>query len=171
MVIFSKHISETLQHQVCIVDQRTSVRVSLRLYEQVCACSQRGRQNTYSPRNIMSYFIDNRCATHFFFILLVAPPMWFADPRKYAAPGVCPGRPCLKPPLVLYHKQQQCTHGQELITTDYNNRPNNTIINGYNIDRITHSHRCLAKNFDLTNLWSFSVRNFIRCRVCSGVPG
>jgi hypothetical protein len=59
----------------CIVDQRTSVRVSLRLCQQVCACSQKGRQNTYSPHNIMSYFIVNRCAAHFFFILLVAPPM------------------------------------------------------------------------------------------------
>ena len=40
------------------------LRVSLHLYERVCACSQRGRQNTYSPHNVMSYFIDNRYAAH-----------------------------------------------------------------------------------------------------------
>ena len=38
---------------------------------EVCACSQRGCQNTYSPHNIMSYFIDNRYAAHLLHLLLV----------------------------------------------------------------------------------------------------
>ena len=48
----------------------------------VCACSQRGRQNTYSPHNIMSYFIDNRYAAHLLHLLLVFTLRTIVNSRK-----------------------------------------------------------------------------------------